>query len=177
TLTLNMSRTKSGAENIALHRALLNWGEGTSNAGTNGGKGAPATTNDVTWFYTFFSTQSWTTPGGDFVATASASTSVNGVGSYQWTGAGLTADVQQWLNNPATSFGWILTGNETTTDTSKQFDTKENPTLSFRPVLTVNYTAPGATMLALTGLPASVTAGASSTFTVTAEDQSGKVAT
>src|SRR5207302_1377057 len=73
--------------------------------------------------------------------------------------------------------GWILTGNETTTDTSKQFDTKENPTLSFRPVLTVNYTAPGATMLALTGLPASVTAGASSTFTVTAEDQSGKVAT
>src|SRR5262249_34556418 len=75
TLTLSMSRTRSGAQNIVLHRALMNWGEGTSHAPAGEGGGADATTNDVTWFYTFFSTQRWTTPGGDFVAAPSASTS------------------------------------------------------------------------------------------------------
>src|SRR6266404_2139367 len=148
TLTLNLSKTTNGAQNIALHRALMNWGEGTSSTaqGSRGGggegAGTPATTGDVTWFFTFFNTQRWTTPGGDFVATASASTAVNSVGSYQWTGAGLTADVQQWLSNPTTNFGWILTGNETHGGTSKEFDTRENTTATARPGLTVNFTAP-----------------------------------
>jgi uncharacterized repeat protein (TIGR01451 family) len=51
-------------------------------------------------------------------------------------------DAQQWLDNPGTNFGWILTGNETTTDPVKQFDTKENSTASARPVLTVDFTPP-----------------------------------
>jgi uncharacterized repeat protein (TIGR01451 family) len=145
TLTLHMSMTRSGAESIDLHRALQNWGEGTSNAGlgTRGeGIGTQATTNDVTWIYTFFNTQRWNTPGGDFVPTASASTSVADVGSYQWTGAGVVADVQQWVNNPGTDFGWIITGNETTRQTAKQFDTKENATAANRPVLTIVYSVP-----------------------------------
>lgn len=96
----------------------------------------------MTWFYTSFSTQKWTTPGGDFVATASASTSVNGVGSYKWTGTGLIADVQQWLSDPTANFGWILTGNETAGDTSKEFDTKETRTASARPTLTIDFTPP-----------------------------------
>jgi uncharacterized repeat protein (TIGR01451 family) len=153
-LTLSMSKSVNGAENVDLHRALLNWGEGTSNAALAGrggeGVGIQATTGDVTWFYTFFSTQRWTTPGGDFVATASASTSVNGVGSYQWTGAGLAADVQQWLDNPGTNFGWILTGNETASQTVKQFDTAANTTSSARPVLTVSYTPPAPAVPSLT---------------------------
>jgi hypothetical protein len=146
TLTLQLSRTRSGAQNIALHRALMAWGEGTSNAALAGrggeGSGIQATPGDVSWFYTFFTTAKWTTPGGDFVATPSASTSVNAVGSYQWTGAGLTADAQQWLSNPAMNFGWIVTGNEASGNTSKEFDTKENATASSRPVLTVDFTAP-----------------------------------
>jgi uncharacterized repeat protein (TIGR01451 family) len=148
TLTLHMSLTKSGAENIVLHRALMNWGAGTSNAALAGrggeGIGIQATTGDVTWFYTIFSTQKWTTPGGDFVATASASTSVSGVGSYQWTGAGLSADVQQWVNNPATDFGWILTGDEISRPSAKQFDSAANATAANRPVLTVDFTPPAA---------------------------------
>ncbi len=140
TLTLRMSRTISGPQSIALHRALMNWGEGTSDAIGDEGAGARATTNDVTWFYTFFSTQRWTAPGGDFVAAPSAATLVSGLGSYQWTGPGLAADVQQWVNNPATSFGWIL--NNQGTDTAKRFDTKENPDSAARPVLTVDFTTP-----------------------------------
>jgi hypothetical protein len=68
-------------------------------------------------------------------------TPVGSVGSYQWTGAGLIADVQQWVTNRATNFGWILTGDEATGHTSKQFDTKENTNPALRPVLTVDYTA------------------------------------
>ena len=147
TLSLHMSMTISGAETISLHHTLQNWGEGNSNAGVGGpgqgeGDGAPATTNDVTWLYTFFNTHQWNTPGGDFVATASASTAVGAVGNYQWTGAGMIADVQQWVNNPTTDFGWILTGNETSRPTAKQFDTQANSTAANRPVLTVVYTLP-----------------------------------
>jgi uncharacterized repeat protein (TIGR01451 family) len=153
TLTLNMSMTISGPSLISLHLALLNWGEGTSNAALAGkgseGVGIQATTNDVTWFYTFFPTQQWNTPGGDFVATASASTSVGGVGRYQWTGAGLVADVQQWVNNPSSDFGWILTGDETTAPTAKQFDTAANTNPADRPMLSVNYTPPAAGSLAI----------------------------
>jgi uncharacterized repeat protein (TIGR01451 family) len=153
TLKLNMSMTISGAEAIALHLALMNWGEGTSNAALAGkgseGIGIQATNGDVTWFYTFFPNQKWNTPGGDFVATPSANTSVNGVGSYQWTGPGLVADVQQWVNNPAGNFGWILTGNETGAPTAKQFDTQANTNPANRPVLTVVYTPPVAASLAI----------------------------
>src|SRR5207253_30785 len=71
TLTLNMSKTKNGAQTIALHRVQQAWGEGTSKAGTGGtgsgeGDGIQATAGDATWTFTFFSTQSWTTAGGDF---------------------------------------------------------------------------------------------------------------
>jgi uncharacterized repeat protein (TIGR01451 family) len=146
TLTLQMTKSRNGPQDIALHRALMNWGEGTSNAALAGrggeGIGIQATTGDVTWFYTFFSTQKWNTPGGDFVATGSATTSVSAVGSYQWTGAGLTADLQQWLDNPATNFGWILTGNEAGADTSKEFATQASNSVTARPVLTVNFTPP-----------------------------------
>src|SRR5436189_131516 len=81
------------------HRLLKDWGEGASNAANGGtgpgeGDGIQAATNDATWRYTFYNTQSWDTLGGDFAAAASASTSVAGLGGYTWSGAGMTADVQ-----------------------------------------------------------------------------------
>ena len=46
TLTLHVSRTAPSfaALTVELHRLLADWGEGTSDAGTPGGMGAPATT-------------------------------------------------------------------------------------------------------------------------------------
>ena len=41
TLRLTLSRTIGQAETIELHRALADWGEGASNAGTNEGQGGP----------------------------------------------------------------------------------------------------------------------------------------
>jgi uncharacterized repeat protein (TIGR01451 family) len=61
----------------------------------------------------------------------------------------MTADVQQWVNNSATDFGWILTGDETTAPSAKQFDTKENANAANRPVLTVDFTPPAAGSLAI----------------------------
>jgi uncharacterized repeat protein (TIGR01451 family) len=148
TMSLHMSLTiDPAAEPIVLHRAMKNWGEGTSNAAIGDahageGAGAQATAGDVTWLYTFFNSQSWTSPGGDFASAASATTPVAGVGNYQWSGSGLAADVQQWVNNPAASFGWIITGNETAKPTAKQFDTKENAVPANRPVLTIDFTPP-----------------------------------
>lgn len=146
TLTLNMSKTISGPATVALHPALKNWGEGASNAALGGtgpgeGDGVQATAGDVTWLFTFFSSQRWSNAGGDF-GPVSAATSVGSVGSYQWTGAGVIADVQAWVNDPAANFGWIITGDEATKASAKQFDTKEDVNPSARPLLTVDYTLP-----------------------------------
>jgi uncharacterized repeat protein (TIGR01451 family) len=149
TLSLHESMSNNGTQSIELHRALMNWGEGTSNAGLGGvgigeGDGVQATTNDVTWLYTFFPSLKWNTPGGDFSPAVSASTAVGDVGTYQWTGPGLIADVQTWVNNPSIDFGWIVTGNEAARQTAKQLDTKENSDPANRPVLTIVYNGPAA---------------------------------
>lgn len=50
-------------------------------------------------------------------------------------------DVQGWLDSPSRNFGWLLLGNESAFPTTKRFDSRENPTASVRPKLTVDYTA------------------------------------
>ena len=51
------------------------------------------------------------------------------------------ADVQRWLDDPATNFGWLLLGDESENQTTKRFDSKENPDQEDRPILTVEFTA------------------------------------
>ncbi len=139
TLTLNMSRTPSGtARTVELHRLIADWGEGTSQASGQEGMGAPATTNDATWRHRFYNTIFWTTEGGDFSGTVSASQSVGAPGSYTWTSTQLVADVQSWLDNPPTNFGWLVLGDESTSATAKRFDTRESAS---PPGLTIQYTA------------------------------------
>src|SRR5437763_2963615 len=138
-LSMNMSMTPVGAVTVELHKLLADWGEGTSHAPMGEGDGAPATPNDATWRHRFFDSVFWTTQGGDFSATVSASQSVAGIGQYTWSSTQMVADVQLWLDNPATNFGWLVLGDESTSGTAKRFDTREsiNP-----PVLTIHYTAP-----------------------------------
>ena len=81
----------------------------------------------------------WATPGGDFTVSASASTSVGGNGSYDWTGSGLLADVQTWYETPATNFGWIVIGDEVNGQSARRFDTREHATASRRPQLEITY--------------------------------------
>src|SRR5438034_2532406 len=138
-LSMNMSRTLlNTARTIELHKLLADWGEGTSDASGNEGQGTAATTNDATWRHRFYNTIFWTTPGGDFSGTVSASQSVGAIGLYVWSSTQMVADVQSWLDNPTTNFGWLMLGNESTSDTTKRFDTRES---TIPPVLTIDYTA------------------------------------
>jgi hypothetical protein len=139
TLSLNMSRTADNtARTIELHKLLADWGEGTSVAPGEEGDGAPATTNDATWRHRFFDTIFWTTEGGDFSATVSASQSVGAVGMYMWSSSQMVADVQSWLSDPATNFGWLVLGDESVAATAKRFDTRESAS---PPVLTIQFRA------------------------------------
>jgi hypothetical protein len=65
----------------------------------------------------------------------------NGAGDHLFTGStntasirravirfdidGMVANVQQWLDQPASNFGWIIIGNESQSATSKRFDSRE----------------------------------------------------
>jgi len=140
TLSLNMSMTAFDTlRTVELHVLLADWGEGTSHATGGEGMGAPATTNDATWRHRSFDTIFWTTQGGDFSGTVSASQSVGAIGVYTWSSAPMVADVQSWLDNPATNFGWLVLGDESDIFTAKRFDTRESTS---PPVLTIQYTPP-----------------------------------
>lgn len=142
-LTLNMSRTSSDSQMVSLHRVLADWGEGSSVASGNEGGGGFATLGDATWTQRFFLVSPWSNNGGDFTPTPSASQSVSGVGIYTWGSTPeMVSDVQQWLDNPTANFGWLLKGNESTTRTSKRFDTRENVIPALRPQLEVVYQPP-----------------------------------
>jgi hypothetical protein len=138
------------ANTLSLFKLTSDWGEGTTVGTGGGGGGGPATPGSATWVHTFFNTSTWTTPGGDFAASASASLSVTSNGAYTWSGPGLVADAQAWLNAGATNFGWILRGTETGSGTANRFASREGAAAD-RPQLTIEYTvpAPGTAALAL----------------------------
>jgi hypothetical protein len=147
-VTLSLTKNKGGVSTTnptSLHKLEMNWGEGTSledvgpGPGDGGGGGAAPTTNDATWIHRFFNSLNWSTNGGDYVATPSASKVVNVTdGLYSWTGAGLVADVQNWIDQPATNFGWILIGDESTTSSAARFNSKEDA--NGKPTISIEYT-------------------------------------
>ncbi len=139
-LKLHMSRTTAGAQTVTLHRLLNSWGEGASDAEGQEGGGITAEPGDATWLHRFYNTTPWSTPGGDFSATASASRSVGGFGFYTWTSPTLISDVQAWLNGSLQNDGWLVRGNESILHTAKRFDTRENPDPTVRPQLIVDFT-------------------------------------
>jgi spore coat protein A len=147
-LTLVVNRTPQNTSfAMTLHRLLADWGEGTSDTGNSQqGRGEPPTTGDATWNHTFYPSQFWAIPGGDYNPANSASTSVGGTGTYNWgSTSGMVADVQFWLDNPSQNFGWILVGDESQIETAKRFASRENTDNSGldKPRLIVNYTPTG----------------------------------
>ena len=138
-LVLRVSNApNSTPRSFGLHRVLTDWGEGSSSA--TGGAGAPAAPGDATWVHTFYPAQHWSTPGGDFEATPSATLPVAGTGSYAWRGTDMTASVQSWLSQPDGNHGWLVMGDETTTNTARRFESREAAEPADRPALTIYYT-------------------------------------
>lgn len=167
TLSLRMDGGNSGpSETVELHKLTQSWTEGPTVGDSNGGHGSAAAAGDVTWLRRTYNTTSWSTPGGTFSGTVSASATVsNVVGTKTWTGANMLADVQGWYANSSTNFGWLLKGNETTDSTARRFSSRQNSTASERPVLTVTYTPPATTgaCCAVSG-NCTITSGFSCTF-------------
>jgi hypothetical protein len=144
-LRLDRATALSGTQTMTLHKLLGDWGEGTANDLTGGGGGgALAGIGDATWLHQSFNTDAWTTPGGDFNSTASASLGVNttpGIKTFPTTPQ-LVADVQGWLNEADTNFGFLIRGNETIARTARKFASRESLTITSRPMLVVQYTRP-----------------------------------
>jgi hypothetical protein len=173
-LTLHLALSGGGGtRTIGLHRLSADWGEGTAGdslatvAGSGGG--FPANPGDATWSSRFYGSTAWSNPGGvgDYSAAASASASIGTAfdSPYSWSSTpALVSDVQGWLDNPATNFGWMLINtNETNFGTVRTFYSR-NATLNgggdpidlvMLPRLTVEYTIPepGAIALALLAGP------------------------
>ncbi|MEM7032801.1 MAG: Ig-like domain-containing protein [Chloroflexota bacterium] len=173
TLQLNMSKSAGGTNDVTLHKLLADWGEGSSDAGQvkpGEGIGGPASVNDATWTFSFFTSTTWMATGGDFNAIESASQSVAGSGSYSWQSAGMVADVQNWLDNAATDYGWLIKGDEAGGATSKRFGTRESPTESNRPMLIITVQLPPSNTVDLsitkTASPETVSVGDDITYTL-----------
>ena len=137
-LVLTVSNAPNGnAVTMTLHRVASDWGEGTSSA--TDGRGAPATTGDATWTYSFYPETLWTLAGGDFGA-ARASTEVASEGQVSWTGEDLIEDVTFWLSNPDHNFGWLLKGDESSPGNARRFVSREGDNASERPQLKIEFT-------------------------------------
>lgn len=136
-MTVSMSGGSFGDIDYSLHRITRSWGEGDVDGPSGGGYGAAADPGDATWQYSQLGTNAWDIPGGDFVSTPSATTAAGVAGSDAvWSGAGLIADVQLWVNAPSTNNGWlVLSSLEGTQQRIKKFHSSE--AAQFRPVLTV----------------------------------------
>ncbi len=139
-LLFAVSQTQGGAQNLFLQRVLRHWGEGLSDAHEPEGQGIEALDGDATWLHAFYPDSLWSTPGGDFATTASASLIVDGGGTYIWESTPkLVSDVQGWLDTPQQNFGWAIVGNEVEPKTAKRIFSREHETAAQRPQLRVSF--------------------------------------
>ena len=139
-LELTLSRTISGEQSVGLHRLLEDWSEGPADPPGQEGGGTRAVAGDVTWIHREFSDSLWTTPGASFAQSASATLQVANEGSYSYSSTPeLVADVQGWLEDASSNFGWVLVVDSPPSGSAKRFNSRENPTASSRPKLTINY--------------------------------------
>jgi hypothetical protein len=147
TLTVRQTRAR-GEHNVALHRLLAAWSEGP--ASSSSGAGGATSAGDSTWLHRNFPGSLWTTAGGDFNPTASATQLLTQTtpASFSWTGQlppgggvspGIVADVQLWVNTASANHGWILVGDETTVLNAKRLESRSAGIEADRPTLTVVF--------------------------------------
>lgn len=140
-LTMNLGISSGGATRVSLQKALRNWGEGFSRgSGNEIAAGGQAGAVDPTWLFARYHGIPWKTPGGDF-AGVSASITVSTKGTYEWSGSGLIADVQSWLDNPMTNFGWFVNSAEAAGNI-KAFLSRSSQNAALRPSLEITYENP-----------------------------------
>jgi PKD repeat protein len=139
-LQLTMSKTVSGVQTVELHRLLESWGEGASDAPAQEGGGTDAQAGDATWMHREFPNTFWSTPGGSFSSTVTATQQIESTGDYSFASTGqMVADAQGWLDDPASNFGWAMVVPSPETGSAKRFNSRENGDTGSRPQLTITY--------------------------------------
>jgi len=139
------------SSSFGLHRVLKPWGEGDKSSPDpiHPGLGAPATSGEATWTHRLaFTTNTWTVAGGaatnDYAPEISSETFVYGLGDSPYTfisTARLVADVQAWVEDPATNFGWmLLCRSEEANFTARRFASREDA--GREPYLVIEYAPP-----------------------------------
>jgi cytochrome c peroxidase len=157
-LHVNVAALNSGAISITLNALTQDWNEASTGTGgetSGGGNGVVSSDpNDATW--TSSGITAWTA-GGAFNPVESSSLVISSVGTFNtFTGPGLITDVQTWVDNPGTNYGWIIRGLENSNSSSKRFSSRENTGSSGAnvPFITIEYDAPPATGLLPVPVPA-----------------------
>lgn len=140
-LQITVVKTIAGSKAVSAHRVQQDWGEGTS-VGT--GSGGSSKENDATWLHTFFDSQTWQTPGGDYDAGVLTSANAGSGTVVLPSTAEFVATVQTWLDAPDQNFGLILIGDENSSPSAKAIGSREN-TGGDAPQLQLAYTMPTAT--------------------------------
>ena len=140
-MTVERSGENFGAFDLGLHPVLREWTEGDVTApGSEGGVGSPANSGDPTWNSAAHNGTPWDNIGGDFAETPSATASAGQFLSIvEWGGEGLIADIQRWIDDPASNFGWMIVSSiEDQNQRVKKLVSSEGTTA--RPRLTVEIT-------------------------------------
>ena len=171
-LEVTMSRTTSGAQTVNLHRILESWSEGPSDAPNQEGGGATSGAGDATWIHRDFPNLTWMMPGGSTTGTVSSTQQIDGNGSYTLEStAQMVADVQAWLDDSGSNFGWALVMPSPSIGSAKRFNSRENSGASGRPMLSVSYeTAGGSELSERYVFPASNAGGSGTSFFITTAD-------
>lgn len=116
---------------FSLHKVLKGWSESV-----------------VTWTNRLSPAAPWSAPGGaealDYSSSVAQSNFITGTGTFTFTSSSsLVADVQDWVSNPATNFGWILICEQEDLERSvRKFASRESSTATNRPSLEVHFTRP-----------------------------------
>ena len=151
TLTVNVVTVPGGGGGTAsvfdMHRLLVSWTEGTG----TGNMGSPANPGETTWNYRFYPDTGWTIPGGqisnDFSAVVSAALLWDTIGTYTYAStSNLVTDVQEWVANPGTNFGWMfISESENVMQTARRIGAREDTNTA--PSLVVQYTVPASLII------------------------------
>lgn len=171
-LDVTMSRTISGGQTVQLRRVTESWNEGPSDASDQEGGGATSQNGDATWVHREFPNSSWASAGGSFSPTVSGSQQIAGTGPYTFVSTTqMVADVQAWLDDGATNFGWAIVMPSPGTGSAKQFRSRESSSMGSRPMLNVTYeTDDEPELLNRLVFPASNAGGSGDSFFVTTAD-------
>ncbi len=142
TLTLRLDKTQTASIPIAVSPLAADWGEAGSLASGEEGGGGSAATNDATWTDRFYPATAWTTAGGDAGGASATTMIATTLQDYTWSSAALIADVQGWLDTPASNHGWLVTAPGATASQVKRFASRQSADTAGRPRLSVTFTPP-----------------------------------